>query len=196
MDTNQPNLEDIQPVVPEEVSVPLIYHRHPINLLWPGIFSVLAIITIISTAISLPLMGIIDASLYLPHLILFAGIFIFLVVSTFFMNWAFWFFDVWIINEEKIRDVELVRLFLYRRSEVDLRQVQDIRCEVSGPLANLFHFGNITIQSAATAGAVKLMSIYEPYKAAQKISVLVKAAFDEMSRPENQPQEGHGENNE
>jgi len=177
---NHHNPENVPPVSIEEIEIPLIYHRHPINLLWPGIFSVLAIVMTILIAISLPLMGIIPVPLYLPYVILFVGIIIFLTISTFFMNWAFWFFDVWIINKEEILDIELVRLFLYRRSELDLRQVQEIRCEVSGALANLFHFGDIIIQSAAKEGMVKLLSIYEPYKAAHKISVLAKSAVDEM----------------
>lgn len=175
------NLEDIQPIAPEEIETPLIYHRHPIGLLWPGVFSVLAIVMTILMAVSLPLMGIIPMPLYLPYIVLFAGIIIFLTISTFFMNWAFWFFDVWIINKEEILDIELVRLFLYRRSELDLRQVQEIRCEVSGALANLLHFGNIIVQSAAKEGMIKLLSIYEPYKAAHKISVLAKGAVDEMA---------------
>jgi membrane protein YdbS with pleckstrin-like domain len=184
IDNNHNNLENIQSTVIEETKTPLIYHRHPINLLWPGVFSVLAIVMAILVAISLPLMGMISAPLYLLYLVLFVGLIIFLTISTFFMNWAFWFFDVWIINEEKILDVELVRLFLYRRSELDLRQVQNIGCEVSGALANLFHFGDIIIQSAAEDGTIRLLSIYEPYKAAEKISALVKAAVDDMGPAE------------
>lgn len=182
---NHHHPENIPPVSIEEIEIPLVYHRHPINLLWPGVFSTLAIVMVLIMAISLPLMGIIDLSLYLLHLVLFAGILIFLIISYFFMNWAFWFFDVWIISKDKMIDLELVRLFLYRRSELDLRQVQDIRVEVSGLIANVFHLGNISIQSASKIeNPIKLMSIYEPYKVAQKISVLVKAAVDEIGRAE------------
>jgi len=186
---NHHNIENIQPIALEEIRVPLIYHRHPINLLWPGIFSALAIGTIVLMAVTLPLMGIMELPLYLPYIVLFAGILIFLVISYFFMNWAFWFFDVWIISKDRVVDLELVRLFLYRRSELDLRQVQDIRVEVSGLIANAFRLGNISIQSASKIETpVKLMSIYEPYKVAQKISVLVKAAVDEMGHLESSEQ--------
>lgn len=185
MNNNYHNIENIQPISLEEIKLPLVYHRHPINLLWPGVFTFLAIAMILLVAISLPTMGIISIPLYLPYIVLFAGVLIFLAISTFFMNWAFWFFDVWIISKDKMVDLELVRLFLYRRSELDLRQVQDIRVEVSGLIANTLRLGNVGIQSASkTETPIKLMSISEPYKAAQKISVLVKAAIDEMGRAE------------
>lgn len=161
-----------------DLQFPLIYHRHPINLLWPGVVSGIALVVTIFTAVLLPVLGIVPIPDYLPYIILFTGLIIFVIITCFFMNWAFWFFDVWIITEDKIIDDELVRLFSYRRLEIDLRQVQDVRCEVTGIMPNLFKFGDIIVQSAGKEGELRLLSIYEPYKAARKIALAVKRAKD------------------
>ena len=80
------------------------------------------------------------------------------------------------VGEDKLIDSQLVTFFVHRRSELALRQVQDIRYTIPGTLATVFRFGDILIQSASKEGSFKLMSIKNPGDAVTKIGALVEAA--------------------
>lgn len=159
----------------------LVYRRHPVNLLASGLIVVLMLVLIIFFAVSLPLLEVIPMPDYLPYIILFSGLLFFLAISYFFMQWTFWYLDVWIITEEKLIDSQLVTFFLRRRSEIALRQIQDIRYNISGTLATLFRFGDIIVQTASKEGAFKLVAIHRPGQASSSIAALVGQAVKPRS---------------
>ena len=154
----------------------LVYRRHPVNLLGPAAFTMLVVmlitifVAIITTTDLLPMPD------SLPYVILYVGVLVFLSISYFFMYWTFWYLDIWVVGEDKLIDSQLVTFFVHRRSELALRQVQDIRYTIPGTLATVFRFGDILIQSASKEGSFKLMSIKNPGDAVTKIGALVEAA--------------------
>lgn len=147
----------------------LIYRRHPVNLAGPIAISVFMLIMIIFFTVFLLTSDIIEANLYLPYIVLYSGVFIFLAISYFFMNWMFWYLDVWIIANGKLIDSQLVTFFVRKRAELDLKQIQDIRFTIPGTLATIFSCGNILIQSAAKESNFRLMFIPNPRQAVQDI---------------------------
>lgn len=172
----------------EDLKIPLIYRRHWINLLIPGLVTTLMLVTIVVLAVILSVLDIVPIPEYLPYIILFVGLFIFLALSYFFSLWTFWYFDVWIIDREKLIDSQLVAFFVHRRSELALEQVQDIKHNVLGTLATIFRCGDITIQSASQEGSFKLMFIHKPAVAVKHISLLAKEAKkSRMQEQESQP---------
>lgn len=167
-------------VSPEEH---LVYRRHPVNLLIPAGLSLLVMIVIVVFAAVLTATGVIPMPDYLPYIVMYSGLLIFLAMSYFFMYWTFWYLDIWVVTGDKLIDSELITFFLHRRSELSLRQVQDIRYSIPGTLATLFRFGDILIQSAAKEGGFRLMSIKNPGEAVTKIGALVEAASKARFQP-------------
>lgn len=158
------------------LKMPLVYRRHWINLLVPILVTVLMLTTVVILTVILSISGIVPVSEYLSYIILFVGLFVFLILSYFFSLWTFWYFDVWIIDKEKLIDSQLVTFFVHRRSELALEQVQDIKHSVSGTLTTIFRCGDIIIQSASKEGSFKLMFIHRPAEAVRHISLLVRDA--------------------
>jgi len=160
----------------EGLKIPLVYRRHWANLFVPILVTIVMLIAVIILAIVLLTSNIVPVPEYLAYIVIFTGLFIFLILSYFFSLWTFWYLDVWIVDREKLVDSQLITFFVQRRSELALEQVQDIKHSVSGTLATIFSCGNITIQSASKEGSFKLMFIHRPSEAVKHISLLVKAA--------------------
>ncbi|MBN2585312.1 hypothetical protein JXA59_01530 [Patescibacteria group bacterium] len=154
----------------------LIYRRHPVNLWGPAGLTIVVFLMLIIFWILISSADILPMPESLPYIVLYFGVLLSLAVNYFFMYWAFWYLDIWVVNGEKLIDSQLITFFLHRRSELALRQVQDIRYTIPGTLATIFRFGNILVQSAAKEGSFKLLSIKNPGVAVTKIGALVEAA--------------------
>jgi len=154
----------------------LVYRRHPVNLLGPAAFTILTILLISVFVVIVITTNLLPMPDSVPFIILFVGVLIFMTITYFFMYWTFWYLDIWVVSEDKLIDSQLITFFVHRRSELALRQVQDIRYTIPGTLATIFRFGDILIQSAAKEGSFRLMSIKDPGAAVTKIGALVEAA--------------------
>lgn len=96
---------------------------------------------------------------------LMLGMYFCLVASFLFMEWLFWYFDVWIVTSERLIDIELINLFKKQVSELHIAQIQDVRAEQSGLLATFFNFGNVICQTAGVSSFFALRSIPRPEEA-------------------------------
>ncbi len=160
----------------------LFYRRHPVNLLFPAFNTLLMLggIWFLLAILSNPSFDPTILERYWNYVILMTGLALFFVLSYFLMQWVFWYFDIWVVTDEKLVDSQLVTFFLFNRAELPLRQVQDISFSTSGLLATLFRCGDITVQTASKQGSFKLLSIYQPQQAVAAIQRLVEAAAQEI----------------
>ncbi|MFA5967438.1 MAG: PH domain-containing protein [Patescibacteria group bacterium] len=159
----------------------LFYRRHPINLLMPALVTLggIALLATLWWALAAGMTNP-DILSYWPYFVLITGLAVFVLLSYFMMQWIFWFFDIWVVNEDKLIDSQLVSFFQHNRSEMPLRQVQDIKFNISGILATLFGCGDVTIQTASKQAFFKLISIPHPKKAVEEISELVQRATSKL----------------
>ncbi len=68
-----------------------------------------------------------------------------------FARWTDYYFDMWIITNWRIIDIDLRGLFrLDIATILDLDHIQDIKTESIGVIQNLLGFGRIFVQTAAT----------------------------------------------
>lgn len=66
-----------------------------------------------------------------------------------FQNFINWFFNVYIITNKRIFDLDFVG-FLYKNiSEAPLSNIEDVTSTVSGTLRIIFNYGTVNIQTAA-----------------------------------------------
>lgn len=59
-----------------------------------------------------------------------------------------WYFQVYIITDERIIDYDFYSLLYKRVSKAKIDNVEDVTYEMGGFLASFFHFGNVYIQTA------------------------------------------------
>lgn len=86
-----------------------------------------------------------------------------------FLTVADFYLDAWIITDQRLVFTELHGLFNRTSSSVSLANIQDVSVAVSGILATILKFGNVTIQSAGTAGNFVFKQVGNPDKVKELI---------------------------
>lgn len=88
---------------------------------------------------------------------------------TFFLNW---FFNVYIVTNKRLIDVDYYGLFFHRISDCHLDQVQDITHDVHGIWEITFNYGDVYVQTASEAAHIDFNSVANPQFVHQRISEL------------------------
>lgn len=86
-----------------------------------------------------------------------------------------WFFNVYIITNKRIVDMDFNALLHRKISEAPLRNIEDITYSVTGTIQTLFDFGDINIQTAAEQRELEFEYISNPGKVQDILSDLVSA---------------------
>lgn len=135
----------------------LIYYFIPSLLNWP-IYQILILL----------------GGLYFPCLWLYL-----------FIKWMDYYFDVWMITDRRLVNIEQISLFHRKVSVTDLLKIQDVTVEVEGFFAMLFKYGNIIVQTAGTAPAFEIKDISQPYKVRDIIFRQLHKMQEKCYSPEN-----------
>ncbi len=96
-----------------------------------------------------------------------------------FYEWMIWYYDVYIITNKRIVDIEQRSLFSRSVSEASLGKVQDITYQIEGVFATFLNFGTVKIQTAGASGIINLEGIANPEAVASKISQAVEIFEEE-----------------
>lgn len=88
--------------------------------------------------------------------------------------------DVWIVTNERIIDSLQLGLFRRKVSELHLESIQDISVNTSGIIQSYFDYGNIEIQTSATAQ--RFLFEDAPHPIAVKDKIMDTAKEYEMER--------------
>jgi hypothetical protein len=92
-----------------------------------------------------------------------------------------YYLDVVIVTNKRILDVDQVALFSRDVAGLPIENLEDIKIETSGILAEIFKFGDLHIQSAAQAKEVEVRGIHHPERARD---VIMNAYHNYKHEPE------------
>ena len=81
-----------------------------------------------------------------------------------FIIWIDYYFDVWIITDNRIVNVEQKALFVRSVSELKFAKIQDIHTEVKGLIPTILNYGDVYIQTAGTKERFLFRKVPDPYK--------------------------------
>ncbi|MFA5961386.1 MAG: PH domain-containing protein [Parcubacteria group bacterium] len=99
-----------------------------------------------------------------PSLFLFLeNIFLIFIWLFFFIIWIDYYFDVWIVTNERIVNIEQKGLFSRGISELELENIQDITVEVQGIIPTFLNYGNLYVQTAAEKERFIFKHVPNPY---------------------------------
>lgn len=113
------------------------------------------------------------------QLLIFAySAYYFFVASYFLVMWLDYYFDITIVTNERIIDINQVGLFNRSVSELYLTQVQDVSGAQKGLLQNMFHYGDVTIQTAGGKNYFIINHVNNSYDVARKIIDLQEALME------------------
>lgn len=85
-----------------------------------------------------------------------------------------WYFDVYIITDNRVIDIDFVNLLTKKFSEADLSKIQDVTSEVSGVSQTVFNYGNVLIQTAAEINEIDFVKVPHPDRVVRIIQELTE----------------------
>lgn len=104
---------------------------------------------------------------------IFINFFIFIfVLSYWWFNFLTWFFNVGIITNKRIVDIDFHGLIYKEITSAKLQNIEDITIKSGGFTASIFNFGNIFIQTAGTEVNIEFINIPSPNKVRDLINNL------------------------
>jgi uncharacterized membrane protein YdbT with pleckstrin-like domain len=80
-----------------------------------------------------------------------------------FLIWIDYFFDVWIITNERVINIEQKGLFVRSVSELKFSRIQDVTSEVSGMIPTILNFGDVKVQTASEEDYFLFRRVPDPY---------------------------------
>ena len=156
-----------------------VIHRH-----WFNIFAHFLMIFIFSFLLICSLLAV---PLLFPEMLTAANTRFFLFVqNTFFifiwifgfLLWIDYYFDVWIITNERIVNIEQKGLFVRHISELNFSRIQDVTATVEGILPTMLNFGDVSVQTAGEENHFIFRQVPDPYLIKDTVMKFSQGALD------------------
>jgi membrane protein YdbS with pleckstrin-like domain len=92
-------------------------------------------------------------------------LFYFLVTFVFaFEKFLSWYFNVFIITDERVVDIDFNNLLVKKFSEAKINMIQDVTSKVIGLFPTMFNYGSVYIQTAAEVPEIEFENVPNPEK--------------------------------
>lgn len=113
---------------------------------------------------------------------------LFLAIATIFLvGWLDFYFDIHVVTDRRIVDIDQKGLFNRVTSELNLSQVEDVTAHSKGFLETFFTFGDVTVQTAGTQPNFVLEKIPKPNEVTRLISELSHQARQGIASAKRRP---------
>jgi len=77
-------------------------------------------------------------------------------------NFLTWFFNVYIITDERIIDVDFYNLIYKEVSEAEIEKIQDVTYKMGGVARTMFDYGDVLVQTAAEVPNFEFLAVPTP----------------------------------
>jgi len=108
---------------------------------------------------------------FVPTISLAANLKIIISLSWYLITFAYafeqflsWYFDVFIVTDHRVVDIDFNNLLDKKFSEADLARIQDVTSRVSGVSQTIFNYGTVLIQTAAEKNELVFEKVPNPDK--------------------------------
>lgn len=108
--------------------------------------------------------------------ILFLGIFQLLTLIVFLVAIFDFYFDILIVTDRRLVDIDQEQLFFRRINELSLADVEDASSIIKGIFPTIFGYGNLEIQTAGTKDNFSVCNVLHPYELRSLILELAEQA--------------------
>lgn len=151
---------------PDE-EVILVLRAHPITQL-PWIFNTIVF------SVALVLLNFFLPLVLLPNQIIFANIaLVFFILAYAFYNFLVWFFNVGIVTNRRIIDIDFSDILFKEITEARLNRVEDITSKGGDFFETFFNYGDVFIQTAGTELNIEFHNIPNPADIVRTIDDLI-----------------------
>lgn len=156
----------------EEEEVVLLLRRHIVtNLPWLAA----GFIMFIAPAIIFPLLSFFNPiDLPFRFQFVFTVFWYVLTFGTTLMGFLNWYFNVYIVTNERIVDVDFIHLLYRQISSTRIVRIQDVTYKVGGVIRAIFDYGDVFIQTAGTEKNFEFDAVPHPEMVAKKLLALME----------------------
>lgn len=160
-----------------------VIHRHWFNIFAHFFLILVFSFLLIGSFLAFPLLfpEMLDAKNARLFLFVENTFFIFIWLFGFLM-WIDYYFDVWIITNERIVNIEQKGLFVRHISELNFSRIQDVTAEVEGILPTVLNYGDVLVQTAGEESRFIFRQVADPYQVKDMVMKLSKGALDDDLR--------------
>jgi hypothetical protein len=153
----------------KEEEIVLVLRQHLITQV-KELIILIAIITLIPALLEMS--GFID---FLPTKFLSAFYIFWFVMSCglVFKSFLLWFFNVYVITDERIIDVDFVSMIYRNISTAKIENIEDVTARTAGPFAAIFDYGTILIQTAGEKTEFEFEHVPQPAKVTKLLNELI-----------------------
>lgn len=89
-----------------------------------------------------------------------------------FESFLSWYFDVYIITDERVVDIDFNNLINKKYSETKISMIQDLTYVVTGVVQTMFNYGVVRIQTAGQVPEIAFESVPNPEKIIKLLQIL------------------------
>lgn len=164
----------------ESETILAVIHRHWFDIATHFILIILFAGLIIGSFLALPqITG--GASLFKNQMftLFLQNTFLLFLWMYAFLVWIDYYFDVWIITNERVINIEQKGLFVRTVSELKFSRIQDVTCEVRGMLSTILNFGDVKVQTASEEDFFLFRQVPDPYHVKDVIMERLRTERDE-----------------
>lgn len=152
----------------------LFLRRHFItNLLWVLISIVIFLAPIFFFIFRSQLQFLGTINLPLRFFIIFILFYYLAVFAYAFVNFLSWFYNVFIVTQKRIVDIDYSSIVIHNVAFTKLSHVQDVNYDQIGFIRSLFNFGDVFVQTAGNEPTFDAHSVPQPRRAAHIIGDLI-----------------------
>lgn len=151
----------------DEQIVVLLRKHWVTNLSW--IFLVILMIIAPLTLKIVPLLAFLPDRFQLMAVIMWYII----ILSFAFEGFLSWFFNIYIITDERVIDVDFVSLTYREITDATIDKIQDVTYRTGGLLKAIFDYGDVYIQTAGTKARIEFEDVPKPATVAKIINELI-----------------------
>lgn len=88
-------------------------------------------------------------------------------------SFLIWFFNVYIITDERVIDVDFASMIYRNVSSAKIENIEDVTAQTTGPLAAVFDYGTILIQTAGEKTQFEFDHVPQPAKVTKLLNELL-----------------------
>lgn len=141
-----------------------VIHRHWFNILIHFFVIIIAALAVFGSWLFLLFLYPALLTILGPHVVSFIETTALLFVWFYaFLIWIDYYFDVWIITDERIVNIEQKGLFLRQASDLEFSKIQDVTTDVDGLIPTILNYGDIYVQTAGEIERFQFRQVPDPY---------------------------------
>lgn len=151
----------------KDEEVVLVLRAHPITQLPWVLASFFAFVILIILNFFFP-------SFFNGRQIVFANfLIVILILGYVWLNVLFYVFNVGIVSNKRIIDIDFYSILYRETTESRLSNVEDITSKQAGYFGSFFHYGNVFVQTAGTQTNIEFLNIPRPAEVVKIINQLL-----------------------